>query len=65
MFYKHLFFFLDMRVAAILTKVDKLDKEIQKDIRKADKHRAIQEVIDAEDTNIDRLYCRKLNSCNN
>ena len=37
--------FSDMRVAVILTKVDLLDKEIKKDIRKADKHRKVKEVL--------------------
>ena len=38
-------FFPGMKVAAILTKVDLLNQEINTDIRQADKSRAVQQVI--------------------
>ena len=38
----------DMNVAAVLTKVDLLDPDIKKDIKQADRHRAVQEVICTE-----------------
>ena len=39
-----------MTVAVILTKVDLLDKEIKKDVTKADNHRKVQEVIYTEES---------------